>query len=353
MHKILPILVSWSLLSILLFSISLFVFIILRRMIVQRREASFGARYLRIEEDILGAMASGRSEPAVDIALRYKRHREVLIQVLIDFLETINGREKEVLKVIFDHALRQRCLRDIRSPFMSRRLQATRLAGLFSSPPEKILLVDLLKDKPIIRLAAVNALVRFPDPESLGLVFRAFEQESCPNIHTYTNIIYGAGEKIESFVKEYLQKPISIEKLCLLIELVGTVPLPALYPEIKAYASHPEKEVRIKVARALSRLLIPESYDTLEQMAGDREWEVQAQALKGLGNLKNPSALVILTRGLYSPIWHVRYNAREGLLNLGPLGFRRLKEVARQKADRFASDMAVMALEDFSYSQGD
>jgi HEAT repeat protein len=83
-------------------------------------------------------------------------------------------------------------------------------------------------------------------------------------------------------------------------------------------------------------------------MAGDKEWEVQAQALRGLGQLKNPGALVILTRGLYSPVWYVRYNAREGLLNLGSLGIRRLEEISRQKADRFAADMATMALEDFS-----
>jgi hypothetical protein len=353
MNDILPAGVSSSLLFILLFSISLFIFIILRRMIVQRREGLFEAMYLRIEADVLKAIAGGDAESAIGVALRHQRHRKILIQVLIDFLEMINGRGKEVLKVIFDHALRERSLKDLHSPFMARRLQATRLAGLFSSPPERALIVGLLKDRPIIRLAAVNALVRFPDPESLGQVFQAFEQESCPNIHTYTNIIFGAGEKIEPFVKGYLQRPMPIEKLCLLIELTGTVPLPSLYPEIAAYAGHPEKEVRIKVAKALSRLMIPESYDTLEGMAGDQEWEVQAQALKGLGNLKNPSALVILTRGLYSPVWHVRYNAREGLLNLGPLGLRRLKEVARQKADRFASDMAIMALEDFSHSQED
>jgi hypothetical protein len=351
MNDVLPIIVSESLLFILLFSISLFGFIILRRMIVQRREAFFEARYLQIEQDVLRAISAGEAQPAVDVALRHRSERKILTQVLIDFLEMIKGRGRDTLKTIFDHALKERCLRDLHSPFMVRRLQATRLAGLFSSPPEKAMLVELLKDKPIIRLAAVNAMVRFPDPDSLALVFQAFEQESCPNIHTYTSIIFGAGEKIEPFVRSYLQKPASVEKLCLLIELAGAVPLPSLYPEIAAYAAQPDKEVRIKVAKALSRFLIPDSYDILEQMAGDREWEVQAQALKGLGNLKNPAALVILTRGLFSPVWHVRYNARDGLVNLGQLGLRRLEEVARQKADRFASDMAAMALEDFSSSR--
>lgn len=101
----------------------------------------------------------------------------------------------------------------------------------------------------------------------------------------------------------------------------------------------------------MGKFLVPKSYKILEKMANDKEWEVQAQALKALGNLKNPKALGLLMRGLFSPSWHIRYNAREGLLNLGPPGIRRLEDVAKQKADRFASDMAIMALDDISHSQ--
>lgn len=351
MNSLLTLVVSRTLVFVLLFSIALFAFIISRRLVIRRRDDLFESRYLRIEQDVLRAISAGEDRAAIEVAERYRGQRKVLTQVLIDFLEMISGRGQEVLKVVFDHALRERSLKDLRSPFVARRLQATRLAGLLSTPPEKALLVDLLKDKPIIRLAAVNTLVQFPDRESLALVFQAFEQESCPNIHIYTNIIYGAGERIEPFVKACLAKSPPFEKLSLLIELAGTIPLPSLYPEVAARAGHPDKEVRIKVAKALSKFLIPESYEVLERMAGDREWEVQAQALKGLGKLKNPGALVILTRGLYSPVWHVRNNAREGLINLGSLGIRRLQEISRQKEDRFASDMAAMGLEDFSYSR--
>jgi HEAT repeats len=351
MNNPLQIVVTFGVSFIFVLSIFLFVFILLRRLIVQRQEAQFQIRYLQIEQDVLRAISAKDEGPALDVARKYASQRKVLTQVLIDFLELISGRGQAVLKTIFEESLKERCLRDLHSPFVARRLQATRLAGLFSTAPEKALLVDLLKDKPIIRLAAVNAMVQFPDPESLALVFQAFEQESCPNVHTYTNIIFGAGEKIEPFVKDYLGRSPSVEKLTLLIELAGAVPLPSLYAEVASYAGHPEKEVRIKVAKALGKFLIPDSYDILEKMAGDEEWEVQAQALKALGNLKNPAALVLLTRGLYSPAWHVRYNAREGLLNLGPLGIQRLEEVSKQQTDRFAADMAAMALEDFASSR--
>ncbi len=353
MNDALLVAVSRSLAFILLFLVALFSFIILHRLISEHRQALFQARYLRIERDILQVISTGATGPAIEAALKYTSQPKVLTQVLIDFLEIISGEGRETLKVIFEQALKERCLKDLHSRFVVRRLQATRLAGLFSAPPEKALLFDLLKDKPIIRLAAVHALVQSPDPESLALVFQAFEQESCLRIHTYTNIIFGAGEKVEFLVKEYLKKPLPVEKLSLLIELAGVIPLPSLYPDLREYADHPEKEVRIKVAKALGRFMIPDSYEILEKMAGDREWEVQAQALKALGSLRNPSALVLLTRGLFSPVWHVRYNARQGLLDLGSQGVRRLEEISRQDVDRFASDMATMALEELSFSQVD
>jgi len=348
MNDALPSLVSNALIFLLLFSITLFVFIISRRLVIQRRDALFMDRYLAMEQDLLQAISEGGRQPAVDVARKYESQRSVLTHILIDFLDMISGRGQETLKVVFECALRDRCLKDLRSHFLVRRLQATRLAGLFSGPSERARLVDRLKDRPIIRLAAVNALVQSPDEESLAMVFQAFEEESCPNVHTYTNIIYGAGEKVEPFVREHLKQTRSTEKLSLLLELAGAIPLPSLFPDVAGFGGHPEKEVRIKVAKALGKFLVPESYALLERMASDKEWEVQAQALRALGNLKNPGALVLLTRGLFSPVWHVRNNAREGLINLGPLGIRRLEEVARQKSDRYASDMASMALEDIS-----
>jgi hypothetical protein len=350
MYDTLPALVSHSLLFTFAFSLLLLVFIILRRLVVTRREAHFQARYLRIEQAVLQAISAKDAGPAVEVARKYASQRKVLTQVLIDFLEIISGRGQEILKVIFEHGLKERCLKDLRSRLVVRRLRATRLVGLFSVLPDKALLLDLLRDKPIIRLAAVNAMVRFPDRESLALVFQAFEQESCPSIHTYANIIFGAGERVEPFIKACLTKNVPSEKLSLLIELAGSIPLPSLYPEVVRHAAHPEKEVRIKVVKALGKFLVPESFEILENMAGDPEWEVQAQVLRALGNLKNAGALVILTRGLFSPSWYVRYNAREGLLNLGALGIRRLEEISSQEVDRFAADMATMALEEISYS---
>jgi hypothetical protein len=348
---ILSVLVTYIFIFLALLSASLFLFILARRLVVQRREALFQVRYLRVEQDVLQAVSSGDIAQAVQTALAHRARPDVLTQVLVNFTEMISGRGREILKTIFDHALKRRFLKDLRSRLVARRLRATRLIGLFAASAERALLVDLLRDKPIVRLAAANALARVPDKESLALVFEAFEKDSGPDIHAYTNIIFGAGERIEPLVRDSLSKVQSAEKLSLLLELVGAIPLRSLSSVLPGYARHPEKEVRIKVAKALASLRSPDSYGTLLELAADKEWEVQAQALRGLGKLKDPAALEVLSKGLFSPAWHVRWNAREGLLDLGPEGVRRLEEVAGQTADRFAADMASMALESLRDTQ--
>jgi HEAT repeat protein len=138
------------------------------------------------------------------------------------------------------------------------------------------------------------------------------------------------------------------EKTALLIELAGAIPLRSLYRDILAFVDHPEKEIRIKVVRALGGLLIPESAPVLIRLASDEAWEVQAQAVKSLGKLKNPGALDILTKSFYSENWYVRFNARSGLMNLGDSGVQRLEEISRQTDDSYAAAMAAMALHDLN-----
>ena len=128
--------------------------------------------------------------------------------------------------------------------------------------------------------------------------------------------------------------------------MTGLIPARTLYPDIIPFAAHPDKEVRIKVARALGRLLIPDSFDILAALAGDPEWEVAAQAARSLGRLNNPAGLDILAQGLHSLSWHVRNNSKDALLDMGAAGVRKLREVSETTQDHFAADMAEMGLEE-------
>jgi hypothetical protein len=335
-----------SVLFLLLFALSLFGFIVIRRLVLERERVRFKQLCERQENDVLEAVSRLDRDFSLAVARKHKGHPKVLTQVLLDFGNIIVGQGREQLRVIFDHAVKGLCLKRLASRRTARRLQVVRLFIIFFDPAERDRLARLLDDKPVIKLAVINALARIPSPETLDHVFRAFEEDPGGSTQAYFNIMFSLGGRTEPLVKEFLRKALPAAKLGLLVELIGAIPLRTLYADVAALAGHPDKEIRIRVARTLGKLLIPETVDTLITLASDAAWEVKAQAVKSLGRMKTLAALDILTGSLFSPSWHVRYNAGYGLAELGEAGLRRLKEIARQEDDKYARDMSDMVLSD-------
>ena len=340
--------IRYSVYILIFCALLMLLYIILRRIQIHVLDKRFRSRYQQSEAELLNAIDAPGPEPASRLAAKYAGEPGVLTKLLLDYAKILIGPERERLKTIYRLALEKKSLKDIASRRLTRRLRATRLLGFFVDPAGMEAILKLLDDKPIVRLAAVQAISQVWTPETLDLVFRAFVADSYPNIHSYINVIFSLGARAESNIREALKKPISLEKIALLIELVGAIPLRSLYADILPFVDHPEKEIRIKVARALGGLLIPDSVPVLIRLASDKAWEVQAQAVKGLGKLKSQEALDILTESFFSKNWHVRSNARIGLMNLAEAGVLRLKAVAGQTRDPYAAAMAAMALHDLS-----
>ncbi|MFQ6039032.1 MAG: HEAT repeat domain-containing protein, partial [Candidatus Aminicenantales bacterium] len=314
--------VEYSLLFLFFLSTTLFFYIVLRRIALHFQEVRFQRQYRTIEKDILQLITFPWPELSAEIARRYESRSRVLTQVLFDYIERIEGQGTDQLKKVFDYALKVHCLKDIYSRRLVKRLRATHLFVVFSEPKEAVHILKLLNDKPLVRLVAVKALSRIRTPQALSYIFQAFEEDDLVHARTYINILHGLGKKIEHFVRLELQKNLPAEKLGLLIELAGAVPLRSLYEDIVPFAEHPDKEIRAKVARALGNLRIPQSFELLLTLSCDPAWIVQAQAMKSLGKLDDPRALRTLADGLFSPFWHVRYNAGFSLASLGKPGIR-------------------------------
>jgi len=337
---------AYSLLFLLLSSVSLFGFIVIRRLVLERRQLRFNRIYEEMERDVLEAVSRLNPEFSLEAARKHIGHPDVLTQVLLDFGDIISGEGREQLRLIFNQAVKGLCLKHLASRRTAKRLQSIRLFINFFDPAESDFLFRLLNDKPIIKLAVVNALSRIPSPETLDYIFKAFEEDTGRTIQAYFNIMFSLGNRTEPLVRGFLRKPLPVDKLGLLLELVGAIPLRTLYEDVVALAGHPDKEIRIRVARALGKLLIPETVDTLVTLSSDEAWEVKAQAVKSLGKMKNMETVDILTASLFSPYWYVRYNAGYGLAEMGEEGLRRLGQVAGQQDDKYARDMSAMVLND-------
>lgn len=339
--------VLYSFACLLAVSGSLFFFILVRRFFVQRRERKDRAAYEAMEKDLLEVLASaaGCGAAARAFARENRARPRVLKRLLVAYREALSGRALEPLRTIFERTIRDRCLRELRSPWLATRLQNVRLFVDFSTPEEAVHLVKLLHDKPVVRLAALNALTGIASPDTLAIIFDLFEKDPRPNFYAYSNIFNSLGQRIEPYLRASLRKPLPAGKLALLVEMAGRLVFRGLYRDVVPFAGHADKELRIRTARTLGRLLVPASAPTLCALAADPAWEVQAQAFRSLGSLQDWKTLPVVARGLYSPSWHVRYNAGYALAAFGLVGVLELQSVSRQRKDRFAADMAAMVLD--------
>ncbi len=342
----LSIIVLYSFAYLLLLSGSLFLFIFVRRLIVQAIERRDLRTYAAMEGELLEVLTSpAPARAAFEFARKHGARVRVLKRLLVAYREALAGKALEPLKVIFERTIRRRCLHDLRSPWLTTRLQNVRLFVDFSRPEEAAHLVKLLHDKPVVRLAALNALTGIASQETLAVIFDLFERDPRPNFYAYSNVLNSLGQRIEPFLRASLRRPLPADKHALLVEMAGRLLLRGLFADVVRFAASPEKELRIRAARTLGRLLVPASARTLSALAADPEWEVQAQAIRSLGHLQDWRTIPLLVKALFSPNWHVRYNAGYGLAAFGLVGILRLQEVSRQKEDRFAADMATMVLD--------
>jgi HEAT repeats len=338
--------VLYSFAYLLLLSGSLFLFILVRRLLVESRERKDRRLYGKMERELLEVLtAPDQNRTALAFAHRHKARPRVLKQLLVAYREALAGRALEPLRTIFERTIRGRCLRDLGSPWLTTRLQNVRLFVDFSRPEEAAHLVKLLHDKPVVRLAALNALTGIASQDTLSVIFDLFERDPAPNFYSYSNVFNSLGQRIEPFLRMSLRKPLPSDKHALLLEMAGRLLLRGLYTDVIRFAMSPDKELRIRAARTLGRLAVPASRRTLIALATDPAWEVQAQAIRSLGHLQDWRAIPILVKALFSPNWHVRYNAGYGLAAYGLVGILQLQEVSRQKEDRFAADMATMVLD--------
>jgi HEAT repeat protein len=329
------IIVGYSLVFLLFFALSIFVFIIVRRIALRSRERKLETLSEELETDILLAMSAPDEGVAHKVAETYSGTPRILTRVVVDYAMTISGPERDRLKLIYDLALKERLLRDIRSHFIHIRLRAIRPFILF------------------VDLAVIDTLSDISHPVLIDWIFQTFAETPEPDLRASMNLMYSLGRKIENHIRPYLNDSMSAPKLGALIEMVGAIPLPSMYDLILEFAGHPDMEVRVRVARALGRLniLVKPVTRALAGLTKDDAWEVQAQALKSLGRLHVTTSLETLRRGMFSPHWHCRRNAGFALANLGGAGLKHLKEIAAQRADRYAADMARMVLEETAFFQ--
>ena len=232
-------------------------------------------------------------------------------------------------------------LRNARSMFWWRRLEAARLLAFVGDTRDQKLLQALLVDRSsAVQVVAGRALGRVGSVDAVSTML-----ERLPDQSRFVQLQQMAILKQEwTIVSPLLRRKLESEpepiRLLVWIALADTLGTVDLFESLCALWGRPQADVRLAVAKALRNYYHASAAAVLVSLLGDREARVRARAAQSLGALGSADAVGPLSRRITDPDWGVRFRCATALAQLGEAGREALRAV-RAGEDRFAADMAT------------
>jgi HEAT repeat protein len=235
---------------------------------------------------------------------------------------------------------------DLSSRSAVRRGRAAQVLGQLGHRPAAPSLCPLLADRdPEVRLAAARALGRCGGPESVPYLLEALRGPRAVPPAVVTRALVSLGPEAQRSVAAGLEHPEPLAR-AVTIEVLGATGVVSHTSGIAcALGEDPQIEVRIKAARALGRLGMPDGLEPL--LAAVRPGQPVALRMVGAGALGTLGAVAAtgpLAELLGDPDPHVAATAARALLQLGPEGQAALRAVAEDHPRRQAVAQARAVL---------
>jgi hypothetical protein len=248
----------------------------------------------------------------------------------------------ELARALREERWVRRLLRQAKSRWWWRRLDAARLLGVVASLRDRSLLYRLLGDEhPAVQAAASACLTRMGDSVLIEHVLDSLHTR-CAVVRVFQlGVLRQAWKDVVPALLRRLGPGAPIARLEVWISLAESIGDSRCIEPLVALRHHPQAQVRISTARALRRFFHADAAAALREMIGDDDWRVRAQAARALGVISATAAEPDLVRALEDRSWWVRFRAALALAQLGETGRRALR-IARQLPDRYAADMAAM-----------
>jgi HEAT repeat protein len=282
---------------------------------------------------------------AADVAnvLRRLPERDALDQLTFHIAPRVpQERLAHLSRALCEDRWVRRILGQATSRLWWRRLDAARLLAVVGSVRDRGLVRQLLSDDhAAVQAAASLSLTRIGD---LALVEHVLDTLHArpPIVRVFQlRILRETWKHTVPALLERLQPLAPLAKLQVWIALAETLADSRCLAAVIGLRTHPNSEVRISTARALRRYMHPDAVSTLREMLHDSDWRVCAQAARGLGAVSAANAVGDLSDALIHRSWWVRFRSALALAQLGEAGRRALRS-ARERKDRYATDMAAM-----------
>lgn len=238
-------------------------------------------------------------------------------------------------------------MRQLASPFKSRRSDAARKLGRICDPRALPRLEELLSDgSEEVEEAALYALGRIGNREALEAMAGALDRGDRWAQEKVAEAVEEAGAESRLFLLDLLADE-NPAKRAFAAEVLGRVGGPEEAAHLERALGDGEIDVRARAADSLGELRYGPARPALLSALEDTAWEVRSQAVKALGKIGKSEDAGRIKEALRDRQWWVRHNAAAALRDMGEEGEGPLVE-ALWDEDRFAAETAAQALEEGS-----
>ena len=335
----------YSILIVLLVFTGLTVLIIIGKAWRESVEVYHRARRREIEPAVL-AYAHGEAAsvlPGLGGQVRF-RDRNVVEQVLLEFIQRVRGIERDRLGRAFDElGYVDSNLEQLRSARWWFRAEAAEKLGLSGARRATEHLASALRDdEPEVRIRAATALGKVGGRASVVPLIGALNEPNRWSTIRIADILTDMGTEV---VRELIAAwdDLSPTGRLAAIDIFGRIRLLDAVPWLRERLADGQADIRARAAHALGAIAEPGSARSLQEILNDPEWPVRAMAAKALGRIRDRDSIPILARSLRDPEWWVRANAAESLRLMGPDGIEALIGML-DDGDNYARHQAVLML---------
>lgn len=319
------------------------------RSLRERKRERIAAPVRPLLLELLCADDTEQNEPLMRLAEIDRRTWAALEPTLAEMLGKISGGARTALVRLYRmRGATDEAVAALDSHSAARRGRAAQVIGQLAYRPAVPRLCQLLADRdPEVRLAAGRALGRMGDPEAVPALLECLYGSRTVPPGTVTKALISLGPEALRNIAAGLEHPQPIVR-SVTTEVLGATGAVSRTAEIaRALREDPSLEVRIKAARALGRLGMPDGLEPLIAAVGPAQPTalriVGAGALGTLGAVAGTTPLAKLL-GDQNP--HVAATAARALLRLGPPGEAALRGIADKDPGTRAAAQARAALDE-------
>jgi HEAT repeat protein len=285
----------------------------LRRTLVERKDPE---RRARITKALIHyALADGET-PTFD--LRNHRERSLIAEIALDAAAIMRGAARaRLVDFLASVGLDRQLRRQARRGRMNERIAALEALRLFPNPQTLKLLQRAEHSHDLrICLAALRALTEVGASPAINELLALAARPDAHKSPALGELIYTcAAANLPDALAAFESKPPREARLMLARALGDTGEIAALASLMDA-ADDPDPEVRAAVIGALGALGFNDAVPALAAATEDGDWRVRLRAAEALGRLSAGFHAPYIERLLHDEVWWVRHRAEETLRKL-------------------------------------